>query len=135
MSARSPLLAVSVCLLALSAHTLLAYPAAPPSSNKGKIEGTKWSSRATTVKCRELPAGALKLDFKKNGDFLYTIQGQQLIELTGRYEPWLGDYVYLHMDKPLAGRKTHLEKIVIKNKELTMIDSDGTKVTFELVKD
>ena len=37
------------------------------SANKGKIEGTKWSSVEATVKGTKIAAGLLKLEFGKDG--------------------------------------------------------------------
>src|SRR5438132_873310 len=79
------------------------------SNNKGKIEGTKWTSQAATIKGQAVPAGMMQLEFKTDGTMTYTIMGQPL---TGRYSLSSGDYVTLNMDKPLANSKTHREKVV-----------------------
>jgi hypothetical protein len=97
------------------------------SNNKGKIEGTKWSSDAATVKGSQIPAGALQLEFKSDGGFTYTVIGNPL---TGKYSLGTGDNVTLTFDKELDGRKSHTEKVAINGDKLTMTDSDGTAVTF-----
>jgi hypothetical protein len=101
------------------------------SSNKGKIEGTKWRSVATTVKGQPLPAGALQLEFKKDGGLVYQAGP---ISFTGTYSLGGGDTVTFNLDRELAGRKTHQEKISISGDKMTMTDSDGTELTFDKVK-
>jgi hypothetical protein len=101
------------------------------SSNQGKIEGTKWSSMATTVKGRALPAGVLRLEFASDGKLVYQIGPQRV---TGTYSVGSGDTVTLNLDQALSGTKVHQEKVVISGNKLTMTDSDGTSLTFEKVK-
>jgi hypothetical protein len=100
------------------------------SKNKGKIEGTKWSSQPCTVKGTTLPAGGLTLEFTKDGKVTYQVPGATL---SGRYSLGRGDYVTLTFDQALAGSKTHREKVIVKGNTLTMIDGDGTSVTFDKV--
>src|SRR5262249_2624151 len=80
------------------------------SKNKGKIEGTKWSSQSAVVKGQSLPAGALKLEFRSDGSLVYQAGP---VTYTGRYSLGMGDYVTLKLDQDLAGRKSHSEKVVI----------------------
>ena len=101
------------------------------SSNKGKIEGTKWSSKAATVQGKAVPAGALQLDFQSDGKLVYKIGAENH---TGTYSLGMGPTVTLNFDTELSGRKTHAEKIVINGDELTMTDSDGTQLPFQKVK-
>lgn len=101
------------------------------SNNKGKIEGTKWSSQATTVKGQPLPAGILGLEFRADGSMVYQVGPQAY---TGKYSLGGGDSVTLHLDKELANRKTHVQKVVINGENLTLIDSDGTQLTFNKTK-
>jgi hypothetical protein len=101
------------------------------SNNKGKIEGTKWSSNATTIKGKSVPAGAAALEFAADGKLVYQLG---LARLTGTYSLGGGDTVTLHLDQEVSGRKTHVEKISISDNTLTMRDSDGTTVTFSKVK-
>jgi hypothetical protein len=110
--------------LVLLAALLLA---AGCSSNKGKIEGTKWSSQDANVKGQALPAGALTLEFGSDGSLVYKA-GPQTFK--GTYSLGMGDNVTLKLDQELAGRKNHVEKVVINGDRLTMTDSDGTQLTF-----
>src|SRR5206468_2705913 len=98
------------------------------SNNKGKIEGTKWSSVETEVKGVKLPAGSLKLEFAKDGKLVYQAGP---VSFTGKYSLGEGDKVTFHLDKELAGKKEHIEDVAIKGDRLKMTDSDGTSVTFE----
>jgi len=101
------------------------------SSNKGKIEGTKWTSLAATVKGLQVPEGSLGLDFGADKKLVYKIPGQTI---TGTYSLGMGDNVTLNLDQELAGRKAHVEKVSISGDTLTMTDSDGTSVKFKRVK-
>jgi hypothetical protein len=104
------------------------------SNNKGKIEGTKWSSVETTVKETKLAAGTLKLEFGKDGKLAYRIAGPKgEVTFTGKYSLGEGDKVTFHLDKELAGKKEHIEDVSIQGDRLKMTDSDGTSVTFERV--
>jgi len=102
-----------------------------PSSNKGKIEGTKWNSLEAIIKGKKIPAGALKLEFSKDGKLVYTAS---VVKFTGTYELGEGDTVTFHLDQELAGNKKHIEKIAISGTRLIMTDSDGTSLTFKKVK-
>lgn len=102
------------------------------SNNKGKIEGTKWSSQATTIKGNAIPAGALTLEFTRDGKVTYTAGP---MTYTGKYSLGWGDTVTLRLDQDLAGSKTHRERVTIANDQLTMRDSDGTSLTFDKVKE
>ena len=101
------------------------------SNNKGKIEGTKWSSLAGTVKGNFLPAGTLQLEFRSDKSLVY---GGGPLVYTGTYSLGMGDTVTFHLTKELAGRKDHAQKIVVNGDRLTVTDSDGTQLTFEKVK-
>ena len=101
------------------------------SDNAGKIEGTKWSSLEATVKGQKLPAGALSLDFGKDGKLVYKAGPTTF---TGTYVLKAGDKVLLKLDQELAGRKEHDQKIMIKDGKLTLSDSDGTTLDFEKAK-
>ena len=101
------------------------------SNNKGKIEGTKWSSEPTTLSGKSLPAGALELDFAKDGKLVYKLLGGTVY--TGTYSLGFGDTVTLNLDQELGGRKRHAQKVVINGDRLTMSDTDGTSVTFKKV--
>lgn len=101
------------------------------SNNKGKIEGTKWSSVPATVKGQSVPAGALKLEFGSDGSLVYKA-GPQTFK--GTYTLGGGDIVNLHLDRELAGRKVHAQRVTIEGDRLTMKDSDGTQLSFSKVK-
>lgn len=97
------------------------------SANEGKLEGTRWSSVETTIEGQKLPAGALSLDFTKDGKVTYKA-GPMV--WTGKFELRGGNKVALKMDQEIEGRKEHVETITIKDGKLTMTDSDGTSLTF-----
>jgi uncharacterized lipoprotein NlpE involved in copper resistance len=101
------------------------------SNNKGKIEGTKWTSQAASVKGQTIPAGALTLEFKADGSMIYGIIG---MNKTGKYSLGMGDTVTFKMDEKLGERKDHAEKIKIEGDVLTMTDSDGTALKFNRAK-
>src|SRR5262245_47696250 len=101
------------------------------SDNKGKIEGTKWVSVPANVKGRNVPAGALKLEFAKDGSMVYEVGPTKY---TGKYSLGVGSAVTFKLDQELAGQKNHREKVVIKGDQMTVADSDGTSLTFEKVK-
>ena len=102
------------------------------SSNKSKIEGTKWTSQAATVKGKALPAGLLQLEFGNDGSLVYKAGAGQTY--TGTYSLGMGATVTLNLNQELAGRKSHAEKITITGDQLTMTDSDGTQLTFQKAK-
>jgi hypothetical protein len=101
------------------------------SNNKGKIEGTKWSSMAATIKGQSFPAGTLKLTFGPDKQLAYDTPKGLFV---GTYSLGWGDIVTLNLDRELAGSRSHAEKVTISGDFLTMSDSDGTSVTFERVK-
>ena len=101
------------------------------SANKGKIEGTKWSSVEATVKGTKIAAGLLTLEFGKDGKLVYVAGAAKF---TGTYELGEGDTATFHLDQALAGNKKHIEKIAISGTRLIMTDSDGTSLTFKKVK-
>jgi predicted Zn finger-like uncharacterized protein len=101
------------------------------SNNSGKIEGTKWRSMGAFINGRNIPAGALKLDFAADGGLRYETP---LGVFTGTYTLDPGDKVVLNLDQVLAGSMRHEERVVIKGDRLTMSDSDGTAMTFEKVR-
>ena len=51
----------------------------------------------------------------------------------GTYSLGMEDNVTLNLDRELAGRKNHVEQVIINGNHLTMIDSDGTQLTFNKV--
>src|SRR5690242_6756170 len=77
------------------------------SNNKGKIEGTKWTSVASTVKGRAIPAGALGLEFNSDGSMAYKIGP---MSLAGTYSLGSGDSFTFKFNQDLGGKgKIHQE--------------------------
>jgi hypothetical protein len=117
---RLAVLAVIVCAFGCS------------SNNKGKIEGTKWSSLQDTFKGKQIAAGTLTLEFSKDGKVVYKcIPGT----FTGTYKLGSGNNVTITLDQPLAGRKTHTQKVAIDGDRMTMADPtlDGITMTFQRI--
>jgi uncharacterized protein (TIGR03066 family) len=98
------------------------------SNNKGKIEGTRWSSLAANIKGNVIPAGRQQLDFGKDGSLVYSAGP---LTFKGTYELGAGDKVTFKFTQALFGKKEHIETIVIKDDKMTVTDSDGTGLTFE----
>jgi hypothetical protein len=115
-------------LLVVVPAVLLLLPLAGCSSNNlGKIEGTKWTSEAGIVKGQKVPAGALRLEFAKDGKMSYQVAGRTF---KGTYAVSYGDYVTFNFEQPLQGRNTHSERVTIQGKKMTMTDTDGTSLSF-----
>ena len=119
-----------VVVLRLAFAALLLFSFGCSSSNKDRIEGTKWTSLAATVKGESLPAGARYLEFSKDSKMVYTTGGQPH---TGTYSLGLGPTVTFNLEKEVDGRKIHPEKIVIDGDRLTLTEPDGSQVTFQMV--
>ena len=100
------------------------------SNNKGKIEGTKWSSDRSTIKGKFIPAGTLFLEFRKDGTLACWADR---VQLSGTYSLGWGDIVTLHFNQSLWNQKNYTESIVIKKDCMTMTDMDGLKMTFRKV--
>ena len=118
-------------VLRLVLSVMILFACGCSSKNKGKIEGTKWTSQASTVKGLPVPAGFLQLDFGADKSLTYRIGPQTL---SGTYSLGAGDTVTLRLSQELAGRKDHVEKVSISGDRLTMTDSDGAQMTFDKVK-
>lgn len=99
------------------------------SNNQGKIEGTKWNSVSTMSQGNMVPAGALSLDFGRDGSLVFKAGPQTF---TGKYTLGFGNTLILNLDQMLSGRKTHHEQVTISGTMLTMKDSDGTELSFSL---
>jgi len=125
MRPAAPLLLACACALAVAAGC--------SSSNKGKLEDTRWESLPVTIRNVEFDRGARVLEFKKD-ELVYAFRDANGLErtLTGKWAYNAGPYVTLTFDQPLNDRKRHVEKIVVspEGDRLTMTDSDGTAVTF-----
>lgn len=117
---------------ALTSRHRVGADSAGPSNNTGKIEGTKWSSQAFTLKGKSNPSGALALEFATDGRFTYAVKGDRTF--AGRYILGPGDEVSLDLDEPLEGRKRHRQRIVITDQTMQFIDSDGTSIPFRKVR-
>jgi hypothetical protein len=99
------------------------------SDNKGKIEGTRWVSRAATLKSgQEVPAGALEIEFKADGG-LFIMIGPSTAG--GTFTLGEGDKVTLNLDKKIGGYDTLSERVTIEGDVMTMIDPDGTKFVLD----
>jgi hypothetical protein len=97
------------------------------SSNKGKIEGTKWTSERTTVNGKAARAGSYEVEFRSDGSVAYRVGNKAF---TGTYSLGAFNTVTLNLDKTDGGRESNAEKIVINGDHMTMTDSGGTQVTF-----
>jgi hypothetical protein len=102
--------------------------AAGCSSNKGKVEETTWTSTATTEKGEEVPAGARRLQFQRDGQLFYTVCGKHY---RGNYALGMGAAVTFTLDEDMDGRKIHPYKVVVAGDQLTLTGADGKVVTFE----
>ncbi|HEY7424969.1 MAG TPA: hypothetical protein VH682_12130 [Gemmataceae bacterium] len=119
-----------VVVLRLAFAALLLFSFGCSSSNKGKIEDSKWTSLAATVKGETLAAGARYLEFNKDSKMVYTTDGQPH---PGTYSLGLGPTVTFNLEKEMDGRKVHPQKIVIDGDRLILTDPDGSEVTFQRV--
>jgi hypothetical protein len=99
------------------------------SSNKGKIEGTKWVNVASNLKGQPVPEGLITLEFGSDKKLLFKAGFQTL---TGTYSLGMGNNVTFNLDQEHQGRKNHLEKITIEGDTLTMTDNEGT-ISFKKV--
>jgi len=104
--------------------------AAGCSSNKGKVEETTWTSLATTEQGEEVPAGARRLQFQRDGQLFYTISGKLY---RGNYALGMGGAVTFTLDEEMDGRKIHPFKVVVAGDQLTLTGADGKVVTFEKI--
>jgi hypothetical protein len=101
------------------------------STNKGKIEGTKWENEAATVDGKDLPGGRIKLEFGSDGKLVYDVVVAQ--RYNGTYSLGMGDNVTFNLDQEIKGQKQHREKISITGDRLTMKDPGGTAMSFSKV--
>jgi hypothetical protein len=120
-------------ILRVACAATLLFAAGCSSSNKGKIEGTKWTSLAATVKGKALPDGFSELHFGPDGHSVVYKAGSS-DPYGGSYSLGMGSAVTLTLDRELEGRKIHVEKITIDGDQLTMTDSDGMQLTFQRAK-
>jgi hypothetical protein len=114
-------------------------PKAVASNNKGKLEGTKWSSKAASLLALdgktkvELPEGAVLVEFKADKTFSQkgTRQDLQVPAATGKYEFGPGDDVMLEVDDaPIPALKKVTLKVAVKGDEMTLKHPLGAPMTF-----
>jgi hypothetical protein len=102
------------------------------SNNKGKIEGTAWKSLPVSGDEFEdgqgMPAGAVKIEFTKDGTVY--LRGP-IGRFDGKYTLGSGDWVTLHLERPLDGKTTHRERVIINGNLMTMTGRGGASVSFE----
>ena len=116
------------CAVILLVQADVAFAA---SNNKGKLEGTKWESKAATFDGVAVPAGIIKLDFSKNENLLFRIADKIY---KGTYELGEGDEVTFSFEEELDGEKVHVETITIRSDTLIVIDDDGVSISFDRAK-
>src|SRR5260370_35341866 len=78
-------------------------------TNKGKIEGTKWSSNEGTIRGQKLSSGKIVLEFFKGGNMSFSgpdPKGNYKL-YSGRYPFAMGTIVVLDFAQQLPGRTTH----------------------------
>src|SRR5262245_45778251 len=116
----------SIRVLSLMFLPLVLLASGCVSENKGKLEGTRWSSEAGQVTNnaavmgpREvtLRAGYMELDFQKDGTLFYIINNKLH---RGKYTLGMGSVVRFDLEEPIAGMKTHSEKINVDGRTMTM---------------
>jgi hypothetical protein len=103
---------------------------APPSNNKGKIEGTQWTSQPVTINGRTFPADAYKLDFRQDGTLVcQTPRGTW----TGTYSLQAGDLIAVHLDRPMGASPDRTPQIAIHGDKMTL-EVDNQQIIFTKVK-
>ncbi len=115
----------AACLVLL---VLLPLTAGCQSNNKGKLEGTSWTSDPGKVKGTPVPEGFLKVNFLADGHLVLRGGGKHF---NGTYSLGPGHMVSMHLDKELAGSTSFMETIVVEGKRMTMTDLDGTEIAFQ----
>ena len=114
--------------LRLAPLAMILFIAGCSSSNKGKIEVTKWTSQPATIKGKSYAAGALHLDFGGDGSLVYKTPNG---DFRGSYSLGTFNFVSFHLDRALPnGMKDMTETIRINGNQMTVRDLDGTEVTF-----
>jgi len=93
------------------------------SNNKGKIEGTKWASKAGKVEDEKVKAGQLILEFGEEGA-LRAIAFDAIV--LGKYSLGAGDKVTMEFSDEVMGEKSHRARISIDGDTLTFSDSSGS---------
>ncbi len=89
------------------------------SHNKGKLEGTRWTSLPVTIKGENVPEGNFGLEFGADGSLVYHAQDHTF---KGKYSLGNYDWVEFQFDEFVNNLKNHSEKITVDGDTLTMID-------------
>jgi hypothetical protein len=97
------------------------------SKNKGKLEGTRWSSEKTSYMGKEVPAGHLKLTFSFGGRMTYYVGTEAY---AGKFVLGSGQIVTFELDREFAGSKKHAERIWFEGEKMVVSDVLGPKVSF-----
>ena len=100
------------------------------SNNRGRVEGTKWTSVAQTIHGEPKPEGYYVLEFAADKTFTYQCES---FKLTGSYKLGQGDEVTMHYDGLKAGKRSQLETVRVRGEELEITDTDGTVRKFRKV--
>src|SRR5262249_55968099 len=87
--------------------------------NKGKLEGTTWTSERQTFGGVVEPAGNRQVTFFRGGGLSYVAgKGGEVVGA--------GEWVMVVLDKPLNNSKKHLVSIHVEGDRLTVTDQSGT---------
>lgn len=93
------------------------------SNNKGKIEGTKWVSKAGKVEDEKIKAGQITLEFGDAG-VIRAFSFETAVQ--GKYSLGAGDKVSIEFEDEVMGEKKHSARISIEGDTLTFSDSSGS---------
>jgi hypothetical protein len=97
------------------------------SGNKGKIEGTSWSTQTALAKSEAPAASVRRLQFLHDGHLLY-FANEKLFK--GSYSMGMGPAVTFTLEEDLEGRKIHPHKLVLDGEQLTLTSADGSALRF-----
>ena len=99
------------------------------SKNAGKLEGTKWVSKAYTINGRFVAEGDMKLDFRDDGALVLWTGD---VRNDGTYSLGKDHAVQLNFEQLVAGRRTISENIIIEDNAIrvTGLNADESAVTF-----
>jgi hypothetical protein len=100
------------------------------SNNKGKVEGTTWTSRDQIVNGKHVAGGSREIEFKADGGLVMVQDGGRY---TGTYSLGRGDRVTLQFDQPYEGGKKHARTVQVDGDELRVTDQFGATIKFKKV--
>jgi hypothetical protein len=100
------------------------------SSNKGKIEGTKWSSEAGSINGRAQAPGAFRLEFGKDGSLVGQMPAGPF---KGTYSLEEGDWVKVELKETRMLGKNPSGQVTIDGDKLTLKCGE-TRIVFDRVK-